>query len=383
MILTFIAVTGLPMPPDRMPTGHYVHVSTPYGQYNTTMKAPMADCSVSWNQTLTIQERPQTFSKWLMSIFKSKAVRLEIRAGEMLDQYEVVCAFDTTFEQLLAEDGQPTLHSDVNDQRISLKLRTGDTNESIMNGQPAHPPAAKVRSSDIPAPPAPLSKLETHPREKNVVIFGETGSGKSSIINVIAQKQVAKTSNDAPGCTPESTRYSVDISRQKFALFDTAGLNEGSAGTVPHQQAKKQLKSLLNKLMSHKSPSDGIDLLVYCMHYTTAPRAILDTYNTVYSGTCRKKRVPIIVVVTGLESETPMESWWDSHKEIFNSMDLAGHACVTTIQEYPGIPKDFTRRVAQSSEILRDLIMNKCSTLAVDDSLPAGMGCWSPSWSMD
>ncbi|KAG1825517.1 P-loop containing nucleoside triphosphate hydrolase protein, partial [Suillus subaureus] len=164
----------------------------------------------------------------------------------------------------------------------------------------------------------------------NVVIFGETGSGKSSIINVIAQEQVARTSNDALGCTSEYKRYSVDISGQKFALFDTAGLNEGTAGTVTPKQAKQQLKSLLNKLMSLKSPLGGIDLLVYCMHYTTSPRAILGTYNTVYSGTSRKKRVPIVVVVTGLESTTPMESWWDAHKEIFNSMDLVGHACVTT-----------------------------------------------------
>lgn len=381
MLLTFIAGTGLPMPPDRMPTGHYVHVSTPYGQYDT-IRASMTDCSVSWNQTLTIHERPQTLSRWLMSIFKSKAVRFEIRAlyepGSILDQYEVVCAFDTTFEQLLAKDGQHTLISSVNNQSISLKLKARGTSESVVNSQPAHPPAA-VRSPDTPAPPTSTSQRErAHPQEKNVVIFGESGSGKSSIINVIAQEQVAKTSNDAPGCTSEPKRYLVDISGQKFALIDTAGLNEGTAGTVTPKQAKQQLKGLLDKLMSHKSPSDGIDLLVYCVRNTTAPRAILDAYDTVYSGTCRKKRVPIVVVVTGLESETPMESWWDAHKEIFNSMHLAGHACVTTIQEYPGIPEYLTRRVAQSSEILRDLIMKKCSASPVDDSVPAGTWCWSP-----
>jgi GTP-binding protein EngB required for normal cell division len=362
MLLTIIAGTGLPMSPNRTPTSHYVHVSTPYGQYNTrAIQAVMADCSVSWNQTLNIHERPQTFFKRLMSIFKSKAVHLEIRALYELDQYEVVCAFDTTFEQLLAEH---TLHSDDNNQRISLKLKAGDTNESVVNGQPA-----SSRKYD-----------QTHTREKNVVIFGETGSGKSSIINVVAQEQIAKTSNDAPGCTSEFKRYSVDISGQKFALFDTAGLNEGSAGTVPHKRAKKQLKGLLNKLMSHKSPSGGIDLLVYCVQNTAAPRAILNTYNTVYSGTCRKKRVPVVVVVTGLESMSPMESWWDTHKEIFNSMDLAGHACVMTVQEYPDIPEEYIHRVAQSSKILRDLVMNTAS--AADDNLPAGTWCWSPSWSM-
>ncbi|KAG2370290.1 P-loop containing nucleoside triphosphate hydrolase protein [Suillus spraguei] len=325
------------MQPDRLPVGHYVHISTPYGQYSTAIVKPaIADRSVSWHDTLIIHEHPDTFSKWLVSIFKSKVVHVEIRAlyepGQM---HEVVCAFDMTFKQLLAER-QLTLNSDVKNQGVSLKLQVGDTDE------------------------------QTHPREKNVVIFGETGSGKSSVINVIAQEEIARTTNDAVGCTSESKRYSVDIYGQKFTLFDTAGLNEGTAGTVPHKQAKRQLKTLLDQL--HESPSDGIDLLVYCVRKPTSNRAILNAYNTVYSWTCRKKRVPIVVVVTGLEFESPMKSWWDDNEEIFDDMHLAGHACVTTIQEYPGILEDFARRVAESSKILRDLIMNQCPTSAVDDS---------------
>ncbi|KAG2370288.1 P-loop containing nucleoside triphosphate hydrolase protein [Suillus spraguei] len=336
------------MPPDRIPASYYVHVSTPYGQYNTTtVKAAIADHSVSWNDTLTIHEHPRTFSKWLISIFKSKA---------------------------LLEERQLTFNSDVTNQRVSLKLQVlGDTDES-MNGQPAHASAAAL-SSVIPAPPASSSRREqTHPREKNIVIFGETGSGKSSVINVIAQQNVAETSNDSVGRTSESRPYSVDISGQRFALFDTAGLNEGPAGTVPHKQAKRQLRNLLDKL--HKSPSDDIDLLMYCVRKSTSPRAILDTYKTFYSRTYQKKKVPIVVVVTGLEFESPMESWWDAHKKIFDDMHLAGHACVTTIQEYEGIPEEFTLRVAESGTILRDLIVDVCSAPTVDGNLPVGMWCW-------
>ncbi|KAG2070685.1 hypothetical protein BDR04DRAFT_1099706 [Suillus decipiens] len=351
-----------------MSASYYVHISTPYGQYNTTtVKPAIADRRVSWNETLTIHERPQTFFKRLVSIFKSKAVRLEIRA-----LYEsglvVVCAFDTTFRQLL-EERQLTLYSNVGNQGVSLKLQVGNTNGDVANSQPVHPPAA-VQSPDIPVPSASPTREQTHPREKNIVIFGETGSGKSSVINVIAQKEVAKTSNDAVGCTSEPKSYSVDIFGQRFALFDTAGLNEGTAGTVPQREAKRQLKSLLDKL--HESSSDGIDLLVYCVRRPTSPRAILSAYNTVYSWTCRKKTVPIVVVVTGLEFESPMEGWWDAHRDIFKDMHLAGHACVTTIQEYPDIPADFARRVTESSKILHDLIMDKCSASTVDNSLPMG-----------
>ncbi|KAG1758002.1 P-loop containing nucleoside triphosphate hydrolase protein [Suillus lakei] len=224
-------------------------------------------------------------------------------------------------------------------------------------------------------PRAP-SNHEKDPRAKNVVIFGETGSGKSSVINVIAQKRLAKTSNDAPGCTSEPQSYSVEISGQKFALIDTAGLNEGTEGTVPPKQAIKQLKSLLRKHMKSRSPSDGVDLLVYCVRSATPRSALVYAHDTFYSRICQMK-VPMVVVVTGLEEETPMEGWWntDTTRQKFEGMQIAGHACVTTIQEYPGIPNELISRVAESSEILRDLVVKK---YVVDDSFSAGAWCWSP-----
>ncbi|KAG2356388.1 hypothetical protein BDR07DRAFT_449865 [Suillus spraguei] len=60
--------------------------------------------------------------------------------------------------------------------------------------QPSLPPPALA-----PAPPAPPQTLRSPKR--NVVIFGDCGSGKSSVINAIAQKELAKTSPDTLGCT--------------------------------------------------------------------------------------------------------------------------------------------------------------------------------------
>lgn len=188
--------------------------------------------------------------------------------------------------------------------------------------------------------------------------------GKSSIINIIAQQELAETSNDAAGCTSSSGHYLAEISSQRLVLVDTAGLNEGTEGTVPAAKAERQLKSLLRKLMS--SGSDGIGLLVYCVRNTTAPHALARDYNTFYVGICQKK-VPIVVVVTGLEGETRMEDWWDTNEEKLKNHDMqfADHACVTVLQEYPGIPEVFTHHIKESSEILRNLIVNNCSDLAL------------------
>jgi GTP-binding protein EngB required for normal cell division len=203
------------------------------------------------------------------------------------------------------------------------------------------------------------------PRQRNIVIFGETGSGKSSIINTIAQKQLAKTSNDAHGCTSTAQRYLVEFSDQRFVLIDTPGLNLGAADTVPAAKAEKQLKHLLRELMS--SRLDEISLLVYCMYGTIAPRALNRAYNKFYSEICQKK-VPIVVVITGLEKETCMESWWDTNREKFEGMDFANHACVTALREHQSFPDNITRHIAESSNILRKLVLNNCRAgSAVDD----------------
>ncbi|KAG2747337.1 hypothetical protein P692DRAFT_20819884 [Suillus brevipes Sb2] len=112
LALEVIAGQNLTVPSNRTPAGHYVLVSTSYGQWNTAIKAAMADCSVSWNETLTIRGSPLMFPMWLMPIFSSssKAIRLEIRAsfecGQMLGRGELVGTVETTLEQLLANGGQ-------------------------------------------------------------------------------------------------------------------------------------------------------------------------------------------------------------------------------------------------------------------------------------
>lgn len=658
LALEVIAGQNLAVPSNRTPAGHYVLVSTSYGRWNTAIKAAMADCSVSWNETLIIRGSPLMFPMWLMPIFSSssKEIRLEIRAsfecGRMLGRGELVGTVETTLEKLLAHDGQSVSFMAVDNQRISLKLKARrkkvpyydadgtmqckigletdaardaytlfwrnnlrehfhsaiegfqavldqcphghahraaalsnlahailcgfaktvesdidravhlfrsaltlrprghidhplsildlchalckrhshkkdhsdlreaadlyrsilplcvegshlhrvvfDTNgipyvieqcnalpsdpsdESISlrrivlelcpprhphrayslnklagdlyarferdgnkdhfyeavhlsrealavcradddqlsilpgilsdtlghrfnhHGDPSdlyerialdiHLEALDLRSSassqrgitapeqgqesslpppppSPPPPPPPQASVskQTRPLERNVVIFGDSGSGKSSVINAIAQTQLAKTSSSATGCTFAYQRHRVEISGQTFVLFDTAGLNEGTAGTVPAAKADENLKSLLHELMSPKS--DGIGLLVYCVRSTRARRALIRNYNIFYSGICRKK-VPIVVVVTGLENEPDMESWWVANEKEFKSrgMHFEDHACVTTLHKHSGISDIFTRRIEESSETLRNLVVKNCSDWVVDDS---------------
>ncbi|KAF8886157.1 hypothetical protein BD779DRAFT_1441881 [Infundibulicybe gibba] len=158
----------------------------------------------------------------------------------------------------------------------------------------------------------------------NIILFGETGSGKSSIVNMLAGKSCAVVSSAAKGCTFEHKKYQVDIMGKPFHVFDTAGLDEGNAGTVPKQQAIVQLYGLL------KSLKEGVNLLIYCMRGPRLKESAPKNWRLFNEVMCQKK-VPGIIAITGLEQEEVMEDWWYRNKGEFQKYDMhcAGHACIT------------------------------------------------------
>jgi GTPase Era involved in 16S rRNA processing len=155
----------------------------------------------------------------------------------------------------------------------------------------------------------------------NVIVFGETGAGKSSIINMLAGGDVAKVSSSSSGCTFESKSYPLGSTCR---LFDTVGLNEGKQGTVSPTEAVVNLYKLIRSL------EDGVNLLVYCVRGPRIRETMVNNYKMFYSVFC-KEQVPIVLVVTGLENEESMETWWDENQSAFteHGMHFSGHVCGT------------------------------------------------------
>lgn len=107
--------------------------------------------------------------------------------------------------------------------------------------------------------------------------------------------------------------------------YDVWMLNEGEGGRVPSNDAIAKLYKLLLRL------EDGVSLLVFCVR----PRVQGSTrinWTLFYEIICQKK-VPIVIVVTGLENEDSMDSWWDNDEnwDEFCKRELqpVGHACIT------------------------------------------------------
>ncbi|OAX34960.1 kinase-like protein [Rhizopogon vinicolor AM-OR11-026] len=68
-----------------------------------------------------------------------------------------------------------------------------------------------------------LNEISGGDRPRNVVVYGEAGAGKSSLINLIMGNDVAMTSPDRIGRTYRHTSCDVTIGEQCFRLWDTPG----------------------------------------------------------------------------------------------------------------------------------------------------------------
>ncbi|KAF8840311.1 hypothetical protein BDN67DRAFT_1011575 [Paxillus ammoniavirescens] len=193
---------------------------------------------------------------------------------------------------------------------------------------------------------------------RNVVLFGESGVGKSSIINMIMGREVAKYHNGPHGCTLDATPYTITLdSRINVQLWDTVGLDEGSAGTTIAAESKRKLKQLLQ---GELAVPGGIDLLIYCIRVGRIKDAHLERYKFVYEEVC-KKAVPVALVVTGLETYPPerdMDSWWSVNVGDIQKLGLwfCAHACITALPKSQYGDGDDLRQFDISQQRLRDLL---------------------------
>mgnify|MGYP006334343335 CR=1 FL=1 len=143
-----------------------------------------------------------------------------------------------------------------------------------------------------------------------VLVFGSTGTGKTSLCNELTGQEMPANSS-ARGNTFETHTFGAfEDSGNTFILTDTVGLNESSSGTVPAKEAAEQLVKLLAE------SRDGFSIL---MHVFRIPR-ITDGHDKNYEffvDELTQGNIPVILVATGCENETPMSAWADANSILF------------------------------------------------------------------
>lgn len=203
-------------------------------------------------------------------------------------------------------------------------------------------------SEHLPDTTSPTTQLPTI----NVVLFGETGVGKSSVINLIAQSDIAEVSSNVEGCTMQSTRYIIPFDELNFAIFDTIGLEEPQYGVNGYLKAIERAYELIMKL----SAAGGIHLLLFCMRGGRITATTQSNYRLFCECLCSTK-VPIALVFTGLEREEEMEDWWRRNKNHIEHYGIKsdGHACITAVRDdTPGEDLKFTESQKKIRDLLKD-----------------------------
>jgi len=108
---------------------------------------------------------------------------------------------------------------------------------------------------------------------KNIVLFGQTGAGKSSVVNLIAGEKIAKVSPDVERCTLHWQEYPVAFDGHTFKVFDTVGFEEPGFGMNKYLDVIANAYNLIAKLRNE----GGIHLLlrasreIQCNHSKQLP----------------------------------------------------------------------------------------------------------------
>ncbi|KAF8060785.1 P-loop containing nucleoside triphosphate hydrolase protein [Lyophyllum atratum] len=191
---------------------------------------------------------------------------------------------------------------------------------------------------------------------KTIILLGETGAGKSSVVNMLASpgfKGLAKVDNTAQGVTRHSDCYDRQIDDKTYRIYDTVGLGESAAGTMDGAKAIAALYHLM------RTTAGGVNLLVYVVRGPRITAHHETTYKMFHDIFCEKE-VPIILLLTHMDDVLNKPgaeaAWWSANGDTLDNkgMTFKKRACVMTSTDSTG------QYHAASRKIVRDHIQSAC-----------------------
>lgn len=207
-------------------------------------------------------------------------------------------------------------------------------------------------------------------KKKTILVFGETGVGKSSLIKSLIKQDfdlnVNKSNFKLPKSSTQATSCSLNIESFEsthFEWIDTTGLNESDRGKVGAFEAMIQLITFFKKSIATKS----IHLLIM-----VARQRITETMRQNYEffvETLFSKQVPTLLVVTGCETEAKPEDWIKNNlteykNQNFCFKDIISTSFIETLN--PSLKLHFEEINVQSAKNVIKSIQNHCPDLPIE-----------------
>lgn len=154
------------------------------------------------------------------------------------------------------------------------------------------------------------------PTVSRILVFGGTGQGKSSLINVLTDSERAAVSDRADGETFKTTPYSVKREGCNYTFLDTVGLGEfdGAGARVEGKAAFSHLWKLL-------MDKEGFNLAIMVQRGRLTEAQFRNNYDVFVGLICKEAGIPVILAKTGLESRWNPETWLteDTNAEVLRS----------------------------------------------------------------
>jgi len=145
-----------------------------------------------------------------------------------------------------------------------------------------------------------------------------------------------------------------------------AGLNEPNMNTTnylgPVAKAHELILSLQEK--------GGVHGLLFCIRGGRVSETLQKNYRLFYEFLCQEK-VPLSLVITGLENVQDMDNWWAQMKAHIENAGIHSvrQACITTIKGYRDV---YEEKYVESRKKMHRML----SELAYDAACPVDANGW-------
>ncbi|KAI6114557.1 hypothetical protein F5141DRAFT_1001773 [Pisolithus sp. B1] len=157
-----------------------------------------------------------------------------------------------------------------------------------------------------------------------VMVLGEIGVGKSSVVNLIVGEYVTGCSSDVEVCTRRTTRHEATVESMKVHIWEVSGFNKP-------EDLKKNAPDIEDKFGPILEAKASVNIILFCMRgqkVTATTKRIFELIHGIF-----KKRIPIVLVINHLERERDMEDWWRRNQgTLGTSMSGTRHVCVTGLR---------------------------------------------------